>query len=348
MHRASRIIRLICLGFVIPFVLSMVAYYGFVSNYTGGLFSEEHFRAQYESGIYRYRILGRISLLKINDVLEQSTFPAMAPRAIFFLDRDASLVLYTAYFLNNVIFLCLACGVLVLLFEKLAPPGAVWIGDLSVLLLCLLMAITQYVIVPYDTMTYFFLALAFYLIAGLKQDEKQPVRLALLGLVVVLGALTRETAALIPAFYAAVHHRRLLARPFRWNAHHSILLFLGACFLLTYAGMRLVLGAGKNAMFEDVQFLQNLLTPFALSGLLFALAVMTVLTLSGPGRRESVVFLLTSLPYLLFILFTARLWEIRLWVPVFLAIVTLKVWRMGAEERGGGEVAGLDTMMINT
>ena len=58
-----------------------------------------------------------------------------------------------------------------------------------------------------------------------------------------------------------------------------------------------------------------------------------VLLLSGPGRRESALFLLASLPYLLFILITARLWEIRLWTPVFLSIVVLKVSRFKAEDQ---------------
>lgn len=327
-NSASRIIRLVCLGFVIPLVLSMVVYFAFASNYSTGIFSEAGFRGQFEAGIYKYRVLGRLSLLKINEIIEDSSFPAIAPRSMFLLDRNGSPVFYTAYFLNNTLFLCLACGVLMLLFEKLSQPQSVWIGDLLVALLCLLMVVTQFVVVPYDTMASFFLCLAFGLVLG----EQKLVNVILLGLVVVLGALTRETAALILAFYFAVHHRRLLARPFRWTVHHSTLLFLSACFLLTYAGLRLALGPG-NAVFEDIQLKDNLASPFGLAGLLFFLAVTAVLLLNGPGRRESLLFLLAALPYLLFLLVTARLWEMRLWIPVFLSIVTLKVWRMGAEDQ---------------
>jgi hypothetical protein len=333
-YSASRIIRLVCLGFVIPLVLSMVVYFGFTSNYSAGVFSEAGFREQYEVGIYKYRVLGRLTLLEINTIIENSTFPAIAPRAMFLLDRNGSPVFYTAYFLNNTLFLCLACGVLLLLFEKLAPPRSVWVGDLLVALLCLLMAVTQYVVVPYDTMASFFLCLAFGLVIG----EQKPARMILLGLVVVLGALTRETAALILAFYFAVHHRRLLARPFRWSREHTALLFLAACFFSTYAGMRLALGPG-NAVFEDVQLKDNLTSSFGLAGLLFFLALTAILLLNGPGCRESLLFLLASLPYLLFILITARLWEMRLWIPVFLSIVTLKVWRMGTEDQSSAEPA---------
>ena len=331
MHIASRIIRLVCLGFVIPMVLSMVAYYGFVTNYTGGLFAKEHVRAHYEAGIYRYRILGRITLLRVNEILEQSPLPAFAPRAVFFIDRQASVVLYTAYFVHNTFFLCLACLVLARLFEKLAPPesGGAWIGDLSVLFLTLFMTITQYVIVPYDTLTYLWMALAVYLMFS----EPRRSTLVLLGLVVVLATLTRETSALLLSFYFAVHHRRLLARPLRWSPQHSTLTFLVACFLLTYVALRLALGAESKALFEDVQLLANLTGPLALAGLLFALAVTAVLASSEPARREGLVFLLASSPYLLVIVVTARLWEIRLWVPVFLLLVILKVWRMGKEDQ---------------
>jgi hypothetical protein len=328
MKSVSRIIRLVCLGFIIPLVLSMVVYFGFASNYSSGAFSEAGFRKQYETGIYKYRLLGRLTLLKINALLSHSTnLPSIAPRAILLLDRNGSPVFYTAYFLNNTFFLCLACVVLMFLFEGLSPPGSVWIGDLLVVLLCLLMAVTQYVVVPYDTMASFFLCLSFSLILG----GQKPGKVLLLGLAVVLGTLTRETTALAVAFYFAVHHRHLLARPLRWTRHHAMLLFLGLCFLGTYGGMRLALGPG-DAVFEDVQLLGNLANPFGLAGLLFFLAVTAVLSLNGPGRREGGLFLLASLPYLLLILVTARLWEIRLWIPLFLAIVTLKLWRMGAEE----------------
>lgn len=329
MHIAARITRLVCLGFVIPTVLSLVVYFGFVTNYTGGLFSKEHVREQYEAGIYRYRILGRVTLLRLNEILENAPLPAFAPRAVFFIDRQASLVLYTAYFLHNTFFLCLACVVLTRLFEKLAPPGSVWIGDLSVLFLTLLMTITQYVIVPYDTLTYLLMALAVSLIFS----EPKRGTLVLLGVVVVLATLTRETSALLLSFYFALHHRRLLARPLRWSPQHKTLTFLVATFLLTYVGLRLVLGAEEKALFEDVQLMENLTGPLALAGLLFALAVTAVLALNEPARREGLVFLLASSPYLLVIVATARLWEIRLWVPVFLLLVILKVWRMGADDQ---------------
>jgi hypothetical protein len=327
-YSATRIIRLVCLGFVIPLVLSMVVYFGFASTYTVGVFSDEGFRDHYENGIYKYRVLGRLSLLTVKEIFENTAFPAIAPQALLLLDRNGSPSFYMAYFLNNTLFLCLACAVLMLLFERLSPPGSLWVGDLLVLLLCLLMAITQYVVVPYDTMSSFFLCLAFGLILG----EQKLARVILLGLVVVLGTLTRETAALILAFYFAVHHRPLLAWPVRWTRHHSILLFLVTCFLSTYAGMRLALGPG-NAVFEDVQILRSLDSSFAVAGLLLFPAVTAVLLLNGPGRREGLLFLLASLPYLLFILVTARLWETRLWIPVFLSLVTLKVWRMGTGDQ---------------
>lgn len=320
----ARTVRLACLGLLIPLVLSLVVYFGFASTYTTGVFSDEGFRVQYEEGIYKYRVLGRLGLLGFKSLIEDAGLPALAPRALLLLDRNGSPVFYTAYFLDNAFFLCLACGVLVLLFDRRCPPDALWIADLAVLLLALLMAITQYVVVPYDTMSYFFLCLAFVLIFA----RTSLMNTVLLGLVVVLGALTRETAALILAFYFAVHHRSLLARPFRRSAAQATLLFLIVCFLATYAGLRLALGPGE-AVFQDVQLLANLVNPFGLAGLLFAVAATAVLLLSSPGRRESVVFLLASLPYALFILATARLWEIRLWVPVLLSIVVLKVCLSG-------------------
>ncbi len=319
---------MLCLGFFIPFVLSMVVYFGFSSNYTSGLFSEAGFREQYETGIYRFRILGRITLLEINAFLEARQSPQIAPRALFLLDRNASPRFYTAYFLNNTLFLCLTCCTLLLLFDRISSRQNLWIGDLAVLLLCLLMAITQYVVAPYDTLSYFFLALG----AFLTYSRQRPATVAALSAVVVLGALTRETAALIPAFYLAVHHRPLLARPLRVSIHHAALIFSALCFVATYAALRLALGF-EAAFLKNIQLAYNLANPFGVAGLLFFAAILAVLLLSGPGRREGAVFLLVSLPYSLFLLATGILWEIRLWVPVILALVVLKVAGMEAGDQ---------------
>lgn len=317
-----RAIRLASLGFVVPFVLSMVVYFGFTSSYTSGVFSEAGFRQQYETGIYRYRVLGRISLLAVHDALDAQG-PARAPRVLTLMDRDASPRLYTAYFLHNTFFLCLTCCALFFLFAAAVPERAAWIADLTVVLLCLMMAITQYVVVPYDTMSYFFMAVGFVL----TYRRQRPATLIALCAVVVLGTLTRETSALIVAFYAAVHHEPLLKRPFRMSAHHVALALLVIGFVSTYAGMRLVFGADQ-AFFKDFQLAYNLGNPFGLAGLFFFVAVLAILMAGGPGRREGALFLLASVPYVLFVLATAILWEIRLWVPIFLSIVVLKVCEM--------------------
>ncbi len=318
-ERLQKIARFLCLAWIVPFVLGLVVYYGFTTNYTTGVFSEAGFEHRYENSVYRYRVLGRWIHQQTHRLIEDQDLLALAPRSLEVLDGEGSAEHYTAYFLSNTFFLCLTSSVLFLVLGRSALARSPGLADALLLLLCLLMAISQYVVVPYDMVSYFFLACAFYLIAG-KPDLRGA---AALGLVVALGTLSRETAALIPAFFLASHQRRLLSRPFRWNAYHSTLVFLLLCFAATYLAARLALGSG-GTVFQSFRLWHNLGNPFSLAGLLFFAAILVVLLLDARARRECVVFLVACLPYLLFAVIVGQPWEIRLWVPVILSIAVLK------------------------
>lgn len=56
---ARRILRWLVLAIALPALVGFVAYYGFCTNYTGRVFHEAGFRRLYESGVYKYRVLGR-------------------------------------------------------------------------------------------------------------------------------------------------------------------------------------------------------------------------------------------------------------------------------------------------
>ncbi len=312
--------RFLCLAWVVPFVLSVVVYYGFTTNYTTGVFSATGFEHRYGNDVYRYRVLGSWLQLTTHRAIERHGLLSLAPRSLKLLDPSGSPAFYTAYFLNNTFFLCLTCSVLFLVLRNSAVARLPGLADALLLLSCLLMTITQYVVVPYDTLSYFFLACGFYLITA----RPGVVQTAVLGLVVVLGTLTRETAALIPAFFLACHRRRLLARPFVWSAPHTVLALLAGCFAATYAALRLALGT-QDAVFQSFRLTQNLGNPFSLAGLTLLGALILTSLLDRRARGEITVFLAASVPYLLSALAVAQPWEIRLWVPILLSILVLKV-----------------------
>ena len=331
-----KLVRFLCLAWLIPFVSSAVVYFGFASNYTTGVFSAAGFENRYEAGVYRHRILGREALLRIHEFIEDYGLPALAPRSLAIMDRQGSPAFYTAYFLSNTLFLCLTCSVLFFLLDRFASAQGAATPDLVLLSLILLMTITQFVVVPYDTLSYFFLATGCGLIL---RRPSLAGRLAL-AVVVVLAALNRETAALTPAFFFAVHHRHLLRRPLRLTDQHYMLGFLLLCFAATYGALRLALGA-QDSIYQSFRLAENLGNPFSMLGTAFFAAVALVLCLGGGDRRAShanghanAMFLLAASPYVLFVLILGQPWEIRLWVPMILSMVILHTCAAD-----GGEIA---------
>jgi hypothetical protein len=65
--------------------------------------------------------------------------------------------------------------------------------------------------------------------------------------------------------------------------------------------------------------------PFALLGLLFLASIALIMVITIAVTKEISLFLVVTFPYVLFILFFADAWEIRLWIPIILLLVILKV-----------------------
>src|ERR1700688_1839462 len=89
---------------VLPTVSMIFAYYGFITNYGGlSVSSEGGFRAQYDHGIYRYRILGKVLLIAIDHLFTRLNIrgalhgntPALEDPAFYF----SYFVLYRSFLL---------------------------------------------------------------------------------------------------------------------------------------------------------------------------------------------------------------------------------------------------------
>ena len=315
------LLRLLFLGCIIPTILSTVAYKGFTTNYTTGVFSRQGFENQYENGIYRYRILGRIMLLKTHDLVKEYDLPTISPLSLKLLDEQGDELFYTAYFYLNTFFLCLTSLILIVLLDGNRTEAFIMV-DLPLLCMCFLMTITQYVVVPYDILSYFFLAVSTLLII---RGNQSAWNLFVLCCVVVLATLTRETAILILAFYLAIHHSAILTNPktFRVNRQQTALLILSVCFGCTYVALRFLLGF-ENAIFQDL-WLFGKANLYSTMSILFLIGITLLCAVTKVLTKELTVFVAASLPYILAMMLTASLWEIRIWTPVVLLLVILKV-----------------------
>ena len=75
---------------------------------------------------------------------------------------------------------------------------------------------------------------------------------------------------------------------------------------------------------QHVHIESNLTWPRSLMGLL-ALLTISVISVSGCQKKTtSVVFLFAALPYILITLIAADVWEIRLWIPVWIGLYSVQ------------------------
>lgn len=135
------------------------------TNYTGNVFHEESFVAQYSSGIYRYPVLGRELLLLTNDIVR--TF---VPEGTFSLPRDpdASRSFYLSHLIVNGLF-TIATSVVLYEITFLRKDDLRDIDLASYLYFLLVLGLSYSVVTPYDQIAYFFLA------TSLLATEREPI-----------------------------------------------------------------------------------------------------------------------------------------------------------------------------
>lgn len=318
---SSTFLRIFLLGCLIPLIMSFVVYQGFSTNYSEQVFSEKSFRSQYEKGIYKYRVVGRYALLRTFDYIKQNSLPTVSPHSLKLLDEDGDPQFYSAYFYLNTIFLCLTCMTLCIVLGGTNKNTSFMTLEIPILFLCFLMTITQYVVVPYDILSYFFLSVAVLLI--IQKNQSLPITLAL-GFIVILATLTRETAILILAFYFAHNFNPLLEKPAsaRLNNQQNAFVFLSLCFILAYIGLRVVFGY-EHALFESIMASSS--DVFSNAGILLLVSMSLLVLGTKPLTKEIITFFIASLAYILPVLLVANPAEIRLWTPLILLFTILKV-----------------------
>ena len=182
---------------LLPGVMSFISYYGFTPSYTTGVYSRDSFKSQYESGIYRFRWLGRQFLLLTHDYVKHR-FPDPLPESprLKVLDQSATERFYAAYFLEHTFFFILFS--IAYYFLLSLPPFGLEerFRILLTMVVQLLISMAQYVVTPYDSPSFFFSVLAIVMLT------RQHFAFFLLGCILTLiSTLIRESYALAIAFY---------------------------------------------------------------------------------------------------------------------------------------------------
>lgn len=303
---------------VLAFLLNTFVYFAFGNIYSSSILNYPAFQEQFSGGIYRYRILSVYALLYIYDLLGTLNLDYSVFK-LKFLNPDSEPQMFLAFYMLNTFFSALTAVMMVLITESKQFAATASEKVLMASLSIFVIALSQFVIVPYDVSSYFFLLLFFWVFLKYL-NNKSPGNFILLAVIVAVSTLNRESAALSVSLAATL----LCSRFGLKKATIIPVAALAGTFLTVYLGMRLV--AETFSTNDGNLLLQNFTQPKNILGLVFWFTFFAFTLLISNGKEQTrniLVFHTLSAPYIVMCLYTGILYEARLYVPLFLTILIL-------------------------
>lgn len=309
---------------LLAFTLSSFVYFGFVNSYSSTIFNHENFQQQFQSGIYQYRVLSSYLLLWVYDLLGSFKIDYQIFK-FKFLDKSAEPRMFLAFYIINTFFLALSGFFLVLIMEAknfvATNSEKILITVLAIFTIC----ISQFVIVPYDAASYFLLLLFYYVLQKYLKNLAFS-QLIFLGIILFVSTLIRESSALSISLAATILFTRFKLKK------EAVLpvIFLVFIFLVAYLGIRFY---QHDFTTTDGNLLaQNLSQPKNFLGILFWIIFLLLSLLLAKDKkavRAILLFHAFSLPYIYVCFYSGILYEIRLYVPIFLTSLLLGRTELG-------------------
>jgi hypothetical protein len=222
--------------------------------------------------------------------------------------------MYLSFYILNTIFLVLSAALLLFITET---KNFIATNSEKILLISVAvfaMAITQFVIVPYDVSSYFLIVLFFYFL--LKYLEKNSdFNLIILVVILMISTLNRETSALSISLAATLLYSKY---GFRKELIKPVLIF-ALTFIAVYFGMRFL---HESFTTNDGNLLfQNFSEPKNILGFLFWMVFFLftiIIAKDQHAKRNIILFHVFSIPYVLMCIYTGIMYEIRLYIPIFI------------------------------
>lgn len=304
-------------------IISFITHFGYISGYTKDVASNTTMRSQYDSGIYKYRILSKYMIVFVDNVLQKTPLNKMEnnlSRITKFIDKDGQLSFYFSYFAINSIFLVLFATTffkLMVLFET--NPNKKYILAVTIVT-CIALSLFQYVLVFYDYSSYFFNILIIYLFHKYLISNSKTI-LALMSLTVIIATFNRETAALSISYMIAF----LFDSTEKRMSHSKFLVFPILSYLISYLVLRILFGF-EDGLMNKVTLTLNLVSPLNLFGIfvfIFSVYMFYLFSNNRKATQKLNYLLIFSIPYLLVSFMSGITFEIRLWVPVLINMFIL-------------------------
>ena len=298
---------------LLAFTVNSFIYFSFGNIYSSKILNYADFSKQFHSGIYQYRILSGYLIFWIYETLSTLNIDY----SIFkfrFLESRSEPQMYLSFYILNTIFLVLSAALLLFITEtkNFIATNAEKILLVSVAVFA--MAITQFVIVPYDVSSYFLIVLFFYFL--LKYLEKNSdFNLIILVVILMISTLNRETSALSISLAATLLYSKY---GFRKELFKPVLIF-ALTFIAVYLGMRFL---HESFTTNDGNLLfQNFSEPKNILGFLFWMVFFLftiIIAKDQHAKRNIILFHVFSIPYVLMCIYTGIMYEIRLYIPIFI------------------------------
>ena len=303
---------------VLVFVINSFLYYSFGNIYSSHLFNVENFKSQYFNGIYQYRFLSSQLLLWIYDFLN-SVFPSGIPLKAPLVDKEANINFFTSFYILNTGFLILSALMMLFITETKNFIGTALEKFLIILLALLPTFISQFVMVPYDCSSYFLMLLFFYLLIHFINNKNKGLFWGLVAILVV-STMNRESSALSISLAATL----LFSKYGFTKSSVRPVGILTLAFVLVYLMLRYVFGTFTT---NDGNLLEaNFTHPNAILGMVFSLVFFFISLMVCKGSKQIkwiLTFHLLALPYILMCFYSGYLYEIRLYIPIFLSSIFL-------------------------
>lgn len=303
---------------ITPLILGVITHFGYISGYTTEVISEPSFRAQYENGIYKYRVLSRILVVETDKILRKTKLNQMdnnLTRMVRFMDINGTLSFYFAYFVVNSSFAILSSLLFFLVLSRNIFDQSQTKAILTTLIFNITVPIFQYVLVPYDYSSYFFNLLIIWLYFKSKSNNSITLNFLML-ISIILATLNRETSALSVSFILTFEY--LTANNIQIAIRKTILPIVA--FLSTYLFLRIYYGFETGVMQKFTLFL-NLVSPLNLFGIftgLFSVYILYYFSQNSLSVRSMKLYLIFSLPYIITSMVGGITYEIRLWAPLLI------------------------------
>ena len=302
----------------LAFVVNSFVYFSFGNIYSSKILNYADFQQQFQSGIYQYRKLSGYFLIGIYAFLSSLNIDYQIFKLKFF-NPESDPKMYLSFYILNTFFLMLTAVLMVFITEMKSFIANSSEKTFLIAISIFTIGISQFVLVPYDVSSYFFLLVFFwFLMKYLEQNSTK--NLIILVVILAISTINRESSALSISLAATLLYTKFGIKK------ESIfpVAVLGISFVAIYLGMRL--SQGNFTTNDGNLFLQNFTDPKNGLGILFWIVFFMftmLLAKSNAAKRNIIMFHIVSLPYLLMCFYTGILYEMRLYVPLFVTSILL-------------------------